>query len=294
MNASGTSPRQGLFFGAGAGRCGTMMLSNLLNAEDDVLCLHEGKVRDLEVAKTQWLPFLTLENFQCYANPESAKDVFANKRSDMSQIVVDQQLECFGDIAYNNAPFVHVIPEVFPTAKLLVIVRDGRDFVRSVYTSQRPDPLPVGWLDQELELSDLERYIAMGRLRPRKETEDSERWPQLTPVAQNAWLWAETYRVILDGLQSWPDSQYIIVRAENFFDNTVEEYDRIRKFLGFSWPLNDSVRTLLTKRINTRSSNNHYILPKYKDWEHQDRQDFWSEAGEVMERLGYFKDTLER
>lgn len=37
-----------LFFGASAGRSGTMTLANLLNAEDRVVCLHEGKIRRLE------------------------------------------------------------------------------------------------------------------------------------------------------------------------------------------------------------------------------------------------------
>ncbi len=40
----------GLFFGVGTGRCGTMTMANLLNAETGVVALHEGQFRHEEQA----------------------------------------------------------------------------------------------------------------------------------------------------------------------------------------------------------------------------------------------------
>ena len=68
-----------LFFGAGSGRCGTMMLANLLNSEQHLLCLHEGNERDKETPGKQWLPFLTLENVLAFWEPEQLR-VYSEKK----------------------------------------------------------------------------------------------------------------------------------------------------------------------------------------------------------------------
>jgi len=277
-----------IFFGAGAGRCGSMMLANLLNAEDRVLALHEGKIRKREESKQQRLPFLTLENFQAYAKPEQAKQIFADRRKGVATIIADENLRAFGDIAYNNSPFVAAIPKVFPKARLIVLVRDGRDFVRSVYTSDRPDPTPVGWLDADVELSDLERYIALGRLRPLPADPVANKWPTMSAVAKNAWLWAETYRVVMDGVESsWNQDQVMIVRAEDMFADPAEKYHEIRDFLGFRWPVSPDVETLLKVQINARPGNSSYLLPKHPEWDKFTGDDFWAYAFATMDRLGY-------
>lgn len=284
------SEQPSIFFGAGAGRCGSMMLANLLNAEDGVLTLHEGKIREIEESKQQWLPFLTLENYQAYAKPETAEQVFADRRKEIPRIIEDEGLRGIGDIAYNNSPFVGAIPKVFPTARLIVLVRDGRDFVRSVYTSERPDPTPVGWLDDGVELNDLEKFIAFGRLRPVPGSELGAAWPDMTPVEKNAWLWAETYRIVLDAVEeAWSPDRVKIVRAEDMFADPTGVYGEIREFLRFDWPVNESVQDLLTRRINSRSKSSSYILPKHPDWTSDVTEAFWAQAGPMMDRLGYHR-----
>lgn len=276
-----------LFFGVGAGRCGSMLLANLLNSECDTLCVHEGKVRVGTQSQKQWLPFLTLENYRCYARPETARDVFFDRRKIMLEILDNHNYNFLGDIAYNYAPFTEVIPSVFEHAKLIVLTRDGRDFVRSVYTSDRPDPLPVGWLDENTELTDLEKFVALGRLRPLPGSNDEERWKNMSPVQKNAWLWSETYRKIFDGLKSWKAENYIVVRSEDFFSNTEAVYSKIRNFLGFSGVLTDETYTLLRTQVNRRASSGSYILPHYSRWPLKISKQFWGEATEMMQRLNY-------
>jgi len=277
-----------IFFGAGAGRCGSMMLANLLNAETGVLALHEGKIRDIEESRQQWLPFLTLENYQAYADPDAALRIFASRRAKIPELCREHNLRAIGDIAYNNSPFVRAIREVFPSAKLIVLTRDGRDFVRSVYTNDRPDPTPVGWLDTDVQLTDLERYIAMGRLRPTAKDPIAAEWPGMNPIEKNAWLWSETYRIILDAVSEvWPADAVLLLRAEDLFADTVREYERVRRFLGFSWPKNEKVAELLTVRINARKRADSYVLPKPERWDTHTRESFWKYAAETMRRLNY-------
>jgi len=276
-----------LFFGVGAGRCGTMTLANLLNEEESVVCCHEGKIRQLEESGDQWLPFLTLENYIAFQKPESSEDIFRDKRQMMPGLQLEKELRGLGDVAYNYAPFVSAIPAVFPAAKLIVLVRDGRDFVRSVYTSERPDPTPVGWLDDDVDLSPLERYVQLGRLRPADAEEPRAHWKQMTALEKNAWLWSETYRLIFDGLEQWNEDNLMIVKFEDFIADTVSEYKKIRTFLGWdNTPVPESVIELVKKPINSRGRD-YKILKPWRDWSREESELFMSQASEMMKKLGY-------
>ena len=108
-----------LFFGASTGRSGTMLLANLLNSEDGVVCVHEGKFRHGEKPGEQLLPFLTLENRQGYEYPERKSEIIAAKRSYERVMVLVEKHGCFGDIAYNNSVFIAELAEQFPGCQIL-------------------------------------------------------------------------------------------------------------------------------------------------------------------------------
>jgi hypothetical protein len=284
-----TSSGAGLVFGVGAGRCGTMTLANLLNSEPDCFCLHEGKIRVGMAVGEQYLPFLTLENYRAYLHPEEAEEILREKRRDMPGLLQKRQCAVLGDVAYNYAPFIETIPNVFPAAKLVVLLRDGRDFVRSVYTNERPDPTPVGWLDGDVTLTPVEKYVALGRLRPRPGSADAGLWPKMSPVAKNAWLWSETYRLILDGLAGWDTDNVRILRFEVFFADLETNYAQLRKWLGLSGPVAPETQEVLgAKKINSRHSR---ILPHWTEWTEQTTQDFMAFAGETMQRTGYIRPS---
>jgi len=275
---------RGLFFGVGSGRCGTMMLSNLLNAEPGVTALHEGKVRAGELAGDQQLPFLTLQNKHAYHHPAQAYGIMERTRSAMAPLRLERGDRLFGDIAYNYAPFVKALAEFFPGAKLIFLHRDGRDFVRSCYTAESPDPAPIGWSDPTRQLSELERYIALGRLCPCDDDALFDDWEELHPIEKNAWLWSETNRLILDGLTVWPKNDVLEVRFEDFRNRLGEEYARLRAFLGLEGPMPKPVERIFVQKINAPRS---HVLPPWPDWDHEISSMFWRHAGPMMEQLGY-------
>jgi len=282
-----------IFFGAGPGRCGTMALSKMLNLEHRVVCTHEGNVHkgldwDLKGQK-QLLPYLTLENYQAYSHPENASEIFLSKRSVMKKIIQDKDLLAMGDIAYNNAPFVSVIPKLFPNSKLIILIRDGRDFVRSVYTNERPDPTPVGWLDNDTSRTPLESYISWGRLRPTKDRMAEEAWNKFDALEKNAWLWSETIGLILDGAKMWQDENVYILRFEDFVKDTKTEYSKIRDFLGIS---NNKVPNDICPYFNTpvnKREDGNKVLPHWKDWTPEQQDKFNAIAGDMMKKLNYFE-----
>ncbi len=276
---------EGLFFGVGTGRCGTMTLVNLLNSEADVTALHEGKFRHGETAGQQLLPFLTLQNFHAYCHPSEAGKIIADRRGDMPSLRKQRGVRLYGDVAYNYAPFVASLADLFPAAYIIHIFRDGRDFVRSAYTAEIPDPTPVGWLDPNRPISKLERYIALGRLRPCEDDPLAADWNRMTPVARNAWLWAETNRIILDGLERWPSDKIIQIRFEDFFKDPKISYLQLRQRMGLTKQFHSSqIDHLLSRNINARLQT---VLPRWSEWKKDVNEDFNRYAGDMMYRLGY-------
>ncbi len=274
-----------LFFGVGSGRCGTMTLANLLNAEPGVVAMHEGKFRVFEEAGQQVLPFLTLQNYQAYRNPGSAISLFEKTRSGMEQIGRDHGALYFGDVAYNYAPFLGAIINRFPQAKLIFIYRDGRDFVRSAYTNSLPDPTPVGWPGADRTLSKVERFVGLGRLRPVSVDPVNLEWDELSPVAKNAWLWAETNRIILRGLKRWPRDQVFHIRFETFFADLKGNYQALRAFMGFDWQMPADFSRFFSRKINKRKEK---ILSHWSAWDDATKEDFNRFGADVMETLGYY------
>lgn len=278
------SDGSGLFFGCGTGRCGTMTLANLLNAEAGVACLHEGRFRLREEQGEQWLPFLTLQNLQAYLAPQAAPEILQRARAGMPALRQARGLRLLGDIAYNYSPFVAALRETFPAARLVFIHRDGREFVRSAYTDETPDPTPVGWLDEGRSPTRLERFVALGRLRPREIDPEAAAWPSLPPIERNAWLWAETNRIILGAIESWPAEQVFWLRFESFVAQPLEMYRRLRKFLGIEAGEPEALRSLLDQPINRRARK---ILPPVLEWSEDLNQRFAAYADAMMRRLGY-------
>ncbi|WP_341253298.1 sulfotransferase [Euzebya pacifica] len=272
-----------LFFGVGTGRCGTMLLANLLHGEADVACLHEGKLRHGAEPGDQWLPFLTLQNLAAYHTPERADELFEAARGSMSVVRRDHGVGLLGDIAYNYAPFVPAIRTRFPAARIVVMVRHGVGFVRSAHSVQGPDPTPVGWPEPR-RLDRVERFIGLGRLRPRPGDDAARRWTTMDAVARNAWLWAETNRIVLDAVAGCPTDRLLVVPHEALVEDALGTYRTVRRFLGITGPLPASARETLQHRINARPSK---ALGPWADWSPERRASFLEHAGHMMQRLGY-------
>lgn len=270
---------RGLFFGVGTGRCGTMSLANALNHHKSVLCLHEGMIRNGTVKGEPVLPFLTLQNNLAYSSPEEADAIFDKFRGKMANAKFDN-VNFFGDIAYNYSPFVRSIYQKYPEAKLIFIFRNGIDFVRSAVTAAEPDPCPVGWKADGARLSREERYIALGRLRPSPTNPLHQKWPSMDVIERNSWLWAETNRIILDSLKYWPEKQVLKLRLEDFAKNPIGIVREVLEFLCVP----SSFDSVEVPHINSRNLK---VLPEWIDWSDFDKHKFVSHAGEVMRRLGY-------
>lgn len=279
---SRTRPR--LFFGVSTGRSGTMAIANALNQEPGVTCTHEGKFRHREVPRDRVLRFLTLENRLAYERPQHAAEIFESTRGDIYVHASKYGGTHFGDIAYNYAPFLESISMRYPEARLIVFVRNGIDFVRSATQAAGEDQTPVGWPPRGKPLTAVERYVGLGRLAPRRDDPLAARWGLLDHIARNAWLWAETNRLILNGVSRREAGTTFIVRYEEFFANPLASYETLREFLGFAGKMPADVAAMLRTPINQRASK---VVGVYEVWTESQREAFRELAGAMMHRLGY-------
>jgi hypothetical protein len=280
-----------LFFGVGAGRCGTMALSNILNSEAHVTCLHEAKFRSGEVAGEKLLPFLTLQNGQAYSHPEQSAALLARFRSGMADIAAARGAPLFGDIAYNYAPFLKHIPALFPEAKIIIVFRNGADFVQSATSLTGADEIPVGWPPRAKPLNDVEQFVGLGRWRPKDGDPWFDAWDtEFDHFERNAWLWAETNRVILDAIEYISPDQLMVIKFEHFFHALAESYPALRAFLGITSRMSEETSRLLSGRpINHRGDR---AIGPVSTWTDSMKTRFWSIAGDVMQKLGYSSDAF--
>lgn len=273
-----------LFFGASTGRTATMHLANSLNAEPGCTCVHEGKLRHREISGEQILPFLTLENRIAYETPVKAAEIVDKKRSILHDLDM-KGLSHFGDVAYNNSPFLVPLSIRFPAAKFIIMVRDGRSFVRSATVLEGEDETPVGWPPHEKKQSRLEEYISLGRLQPRRGSALQEEWASWGAFEKNVWLWAETNTLILDALERIDTERWLLVKFEEFVSRPLQAYTTIRDFLGFRQPLSDDTRSVLMSPVVNASRQ--YAIPAYDGWSVGQKIHFRRYANTMMERLEY-------
>lgn len=277
----------GLFFGVGTGRCGTMFLANLLNSHPSVVCLHQGLFRQGTEMGERVLPSMILQNNAAYQSPGEATRILQDSRGDLAAISARFSSDQFGDIAYSYAPFVTSIATLYPESRIIFVYRSGIEFIRSVVTNQVPDPCPVGWLDRAPSTAD-EHFVTLGRLRPRISDSIYLHWKQASQIGRNAWLWAETNRLILSGLTHFPPSQVLAIRFESFFADIRHGCNGVCEFLNLPPLPEASLSGLLRSTINGRHRK---TLPGWKEWTAQQKAEFTYFGSEMMRTLQYELDS---
>ena len=187
---------------ASTGRTATSFLAECLNRIPDVAACHEGHLGNDDGPDV--LPLVNLENLQAFKSSQMAADVVAKKRSPgiLDDAARDLGVRVLFDVAYYNSMLLHEILRQNPTARGVVIVRDCESFVRSATWLHGEDPMPVGWPDPEKPLTDRERFISMGRIRP-VDPETQEAWKTWSATRRNIWLWRTTNEVLLDVCRTW-------------------------------------------------------------------------------------------
>lgn len=196
---------------ASTGRTATTMIAATLDALPGVAACHEG-YRGSDKASEPILPLINLENARAYQMPSSAAATVAEKRS--AAILAEAQTrvgaQTIVDVAYYNPAIAAALLDAHRQAKMIGIIRDCESFVRSSTTLDGEDVLPVGWPDPAKPLTSREQFIGLGRIKPRRKSDDKAAWDGWSAIRRNIWLWRETNLMLLETRDLFPDRVKII------------------------------------------------------------------------------------
>ncbi len=225
----------------GTGRCGTATLARILGGH------HEFRVQYL------------LEKYFLRADPFSDPFRDIQKRIE-AMLDLHQGIERATFIDSSNL-YIHFIDAIYlldPSAKFILLVRNGKDFVRSAHSR--------GWHE----------HNQCGTVPPHDDPYFS-RWNSMTPLQKNAWIWVYRNGKALQGLKKVPEENKMILKIEDI--KKEDTHDRLEVFSGIK--LNEAEPS---ERINANPS---FDLPPKEEWSEGMNKDFEGIAGEMMRFLGY-------
>jgi hypothetical protein len=226
----------------GTGRCGTATLARMLKGH------HEFRVQYL------------LDKYFLKADPLS--DPFRSiQRRIEAMLDLHQGIDrgTFIDSSNLYIYFIDALCALDPSTRVILLVRNGKDFARSALSRR--------WHEQNI----------FGTF-PLPDDPYCEKWPSMTPLQKNAWIWVFRNTRALEGLKTVHEGRKLIVKVEDMREPQI--LDRIEAFAG----VGTMERTLAEKGLN---ANPTFALPPKEEWSDSMNRDFDEIAGGMMRIFGY-------
>ena len=238
-------------FCANTGRTATMFLATCLNRLEGAVGLHEGHLPgDRPLPR---LPLINVHNRRAWHDPEYAARLVSETRDAAILDVAAGGARLLADVAFYNAPLLAAIAERHPDALLFVIFRRCEGFVRSATITSGEDRQPAGWPGRSKPLTDREKFISLGRLRPEPSHRDHASWPDWSVVQRNIWLWTTVNRHLLQFADAHPNCHRLLF--EDLVERPAAFWADFLQKLGYLSPsaLSECVEFSKSK-INRRQS----------------------------------------
>ena len=242
--------RRTVFFILGLGRSGTKFLADVLNRKQNAIVFHEPIRVDFEAL------------VEAHKSGEAArKYIKTYRKKKMFGLVKNLKVDVYGEANSNLRYHRQALMESFPNAKLLHVVRDGRDVVRSIMARKHY----TGSAASHHEL------------KPRDDDPLLAHWDQMRRFEKICWLWADANRSIRCDVLPYVKFEYLVSDYDYFLKH-IETYLDIE--IGeVLWHEVVSKPTNITMRFN---------LPKWTEWDDRLMQTFNSICAEEMEYFGYY------
>lgn len=237
-----------IFFIVGMGRSGTVFLSNLLNQSEECRVYHEHP-DDRDALVKAYLD-----------NSAARRYLLGKRRKIIASRILQSHKKVYGEV---NGYFRHhttALQEVLG-AKVLHLVRDGREVVRSIMNR-------TAFTDNDKDHT--------GRIFPLPGDPYEDKWDKMDRFERVCWYWAMTTEVLLE--QNLP-----VICLED----VTTSYDK------FATQVLNNIAVDLPKELWQREiSILHNIskkntFPAYENWSAEQKEAFDQICGAVMWRLGY-------
>ena len=254
-------------FATGTGRCGTQFITNVFGMEPTVSSSHERNIHN--------------ESFHRYCTwydlPVDEMGFIDTKQNEIEE---DLKKHLFSFEASAQLSFsIKTLYDAF-NAKFIFLVRSPEKVVNSFrHKNIYSKPYIINNPSQALGYQKVERiHHFLGRFAPRGDF--LNQWNNMTQIGRIAWYWKITNQKILEQLETIPDSQWCLVKLENF---DYLEYLKITEFLGIKSKLHQNKFDKLRKK----PPNAFKKLSSIKDWTSLEIQEFESQVAPMADKLGY-------
>ncbi len=314
------------FFIVGSRKSGTTWLQGLLNAHPDVLCQGEGRFfnkvwfrEDLKDASAYVPPRslygalyssgdlrLWLERSP-WSHHEDTERFFASLTRFAADYFLKRKLANTGRRIVGDrtsflpgANVVEEIKEIYPEAKIIHVIRDGRD-------------VDVSWVHQRWNRASDRggmQILRPAEIRRRDAYEnDPQRFAELgafekEELRRRAGMWREQVSGASESGPRLMGDNYTEVQYESLLDDTAAETDRLLRFLGVETS-NEVVRQCVEAarfenfsggRQRGEEDNSSFFRKGIAgDWRNvfteKDKQIYKEVAGDLLVKLGYEKDN---
>jgi len=185
-----------------------------------------------------------------------------------------RDLERFGDASPDLIYCADALTYAFPDARIVQVIRDGRDVVASMLA----DPVVMAWYRPSLVNVDSEFPNPFFGI---ESESDRQIWPQLSPAARCALRWRWSVRLAARLHNNLPSGQLKTVRYEDLLSRPDEAAAELSRFTG------GALATAEIRDVARASRQRGRLQPPATPLSAQDAEQVGKLAGDELRRLGY-------
>jgi hypothetical protein len=249
------------FFITGQNRSGSTLVQRILNEASNARVFEELSPK---------MGYEAREKHEGHFPSREAAKTFIKTQKNEHIKLVNEMGFIFGDKNANYIPFLTEMAEVWPEAKFVILIRDGRDVVTSWCNFQTSTGKNVFQMAEDrgeggtlFPVCDLWDY---SRLRPRKGEEFRSEWQNFDVFTKSCFSWSYTNGILFDALGKISRDRWVVLNVSAISTAIVKGvYD----FLGLQGFDKERIDALLQGGVNESRVRVH---PKWPEWaDHQKR-----------------------
>lgn len=234
-------------------------------------------------------PRLRIESRDLFKGKLHEPELVLRNAKQSSIIESQSNKKIFGDKNPCYLPFIPYLNNVWD-CKIVFLVRDGRDVVRSLLDWHKFKSKNVFAMHEDDPESIVVEPAAdpwdYSRLRPNPGEEHYNNWSKLSRFQKCAWYWSEFNSLGMDYLSKIDNSRWKCVDVTHAGVDDVRELYEFLNLRGFD---EESISKNLTARINSlqERTGQKGDAPHWSNWTDDQMAEFELYAGAIMTKLNY-------
>ena len=238
-------------------------MAHLFSKDSRILSLHEPHPSMLDISN---------KYIKGFVNESEVIKEFKHKRYFYFRKAQLEKKELY--IESNNRLYslIPVIKEIFEDYRIIHIVRDGREVVRSgmnrkYYTNN--------------DVFFKKRIMALDF----KNDEYYSQWNEMSSFEKTCWWWQKKDSIIYSQVKNCEKAR-TYKYEELFFSNDAQLFEELIRFIGID-DVTSQKKYFLQNRNKKINKNNLNNFPKWNEWNDEQKNKFNLIAGEHMQEMGY-------